>query len=194
MRLDAQKYTLVLWRRAWETKASAKKPTGGTIENGYRLLWGEEGYPMVIKSLAQLNLYFGEAFRALKSIDPESFEPLPSGLGGDEQVPSENPHMGKGGTSKHLMLPSPGSSEGDSTSTKERSSWYRRLSPSGPRAIWRRKSVSPALTPPEGLLSPEEKARLAREALQQKLSPGTKFKWSVSLKEKIRGLIADIDD
>jgi len=36
--------------------------------------------------------------------------------------------------------------------------------------------------------------KLVHQALQQKLSPGTKFKWAITMKDQLRLLIKDIDD
>jgi hypothetical protein len=55
VRLDAQKYTLVLWRRAWEAKASPKKPAGGPWRMATVSCWGKGGYLKVTRPLAQLN-------------------------------------------------------------------------------------------------------------------------------------------
>jgi hypothetical protein len=194
VRLEAQKYTLELWKKAWKAKALTKQSTGGALEDGYRRLWGEEGYAMVLKSLAQLNLKFGEAFRALRSIDPESFGPISSAVTGDKQAPSskdnkEEKRPSPPSSSPGLTPPDSATTQSDSTNRR----WYRRLSPSDPQAIWRRRSPSPVSVAGEPA-TPEERVELEQQALQQKLSPGTKFKWSLSHKEEVRSLINDIDD
>jgi hypothetical protein len=70
-RLDAKRLTLDLWQRTWQKRALDKqKPT---LQDGYQVLRGEEGYDTVLNCLTQLNIKFGEAFRTLRSIDPDSF-------------------------------------------------------------------------------------------------------------------------
>src|SRR6266480_2302529 len=69
-RLEAQRYTLQLWQNIWKQKAT--KDSAPLAEN-FVQLWGADGYDMILKALAQLNVKFGEALRTLRSIDPDSF-------------------------------------------------------------------------------------------------------------------------
>ena len=142
-------------------------------------MWGEEGYRgNQVAHPAEFEVWRG--FRALKSIDPESFGPIPSTLGGDEQVPSGR-HKNLDKNLEDLTPPGTGISEADSAKTR----WDRRLSPSDPQALRRRRRPPPPLSIPGEAATPEERAQLAQWALQHMLGPGTKFKWSLSRKEEI---------
>jgi hypothetical protein len=209
-RLEAQKYTLTLWKRSWEAKARQQQQQqqlqqqGTTIDDAYRHLWGFEGHMIILKCLGQLNLKFGEAFRVVRSIDPDSFDTMMSDTSRashldilDCQPESRGGPNQSGGSSSTTGRP-PGASGGRDPDRKKKS-WYRRLSPSDPQNIWRRKmptgveSISTEALP-TAPTTPEERAELEHKTLQQKLSPGTKFRWSVSLKEQIRSIINDVDD
>jgi hypothetical protein len=73
--------------------------------------------------------------------------------------------------------------------------WYKRLSVSDLNGIWKRKRTPSIASTAEGPADETAgKTKLAQEALQQKLRPGTKSKWSISLKEQLRSLINDIHD
>jgi len=192
-RLEAQKYTLELWQRAWENKAKQQHKT--TVEDGLQYVWGDNGYEMIRKCLAQVNVKFGEAFRTLQSIDPESFNERKDAAAADSgQSPTSS--------SFRLKLPSklhrsPSQSSISSTDPSlppqpekdlkgKRKSRFSRLSPSNPAGFWRRKRSTSVSSISEEVLT--------QQALQQKMSPGTKFRWSVSLKEQMRSLVNDIDD
>lgn len=182
-RLEAQRYTLDLWQRTWNSKAQQRAKA--TLEDGFRDLWGMDGYEMITKCLAQLSVKFGEASRALKSIDPDSFDGFTT-----LQVDSADKSRS---TSPSQQLSAPTSGHSSQTSLELRKRWYRRLSPSDLKSLWKRKSLSESSS--SNLVeTPETKLQLAQEAVQQKLSPGTKFKWSILLKEQLRALINDIDD
>lgn len=193
-RLEAQKYTLELWGRSWQAKARLQQPISGSIEDGYYKIWGESGHTMIVKSLGQLNLKFGEAFRTLKTIDPDSFGKAGADKGedGSQASPSDRGSPSSGGG---LRGPPQGPGQPPEGGTRRRW-WQRRLSPSDPNAIWRRRrneSVS-SLTSTDAPSTEEERQELEQQAVQQRLGPGTKFKWSLSRKEEIRALINDIDD
>jgi hypothetical protein len=202
-RLETQKYTLELWKRAWQAKARQQQST--TLEDGYRHLWGEEGHEIIVKCLAQLNVKFGEAFRALRSIDPDSFVNTTCVTTADSEQSPASSSSRLDVSDKRTRSPTPsgrGISSADASATAEsendgrgrRKRWYGRLSPSNSPRFWRRKrsaSISSVSAEPT---TSEERTKLAQQALQQKLSPGTKFKWSVSRKEQIRSLVNDIDD
>ncbi|KAF2802211.1 uncharacterized protein BDZ99DRAFT_468995 [Mytilinidion resinicola] len=198
-RLEAQKYTLELWQRTWNTKARQRRKDN--LEDGFKDLWGEEGYEMTLKCLAQLNVKFGEAFRTLRSIDPDSFESVTAiGKGPSQQSLPLSPMKE---TSSNSVSRSPSVSGRSSSSSKLQTQkepesnprWYKRLSVSDRNGIWKRKKRPSVASTAEGPADETAaKTMLAQEALQQKLSPGTKFKWSISLKEQLRSLINDIDD
>lgn len=70
VRLEAQKYTLALWNSIWTRKAL--RGSDGSIEVNLQELWGEDGYTTILECLGQVLVKFGEASRALKTIDTES--------------------------------------------------------------------------------------------------------------------------
>lgn len=55
-------------------------------------------------------------------------------------------------------------------------------------------SQSGTQTPVISAKEAEDQARLAEQVLQQKLSPGTKFKWSLVLKDELRALQGEVDE
>ncbi|KAF2494482.1 hypothetical protein BU16DRAFT_589361 [Lophium mytilinum] len=198
-RLEAQKYTLELWQRTWNTKARQRHKDN--LEDGFKDLWGEEGCEMALKCLAQLNVKFGEAFRTLRSIDLDNFE----GDTSIEKGPSQQslPPSPMKETSSNSVSRSPSVSGRSSPSSKPQTQkkpesnprWYKRLSVSDPNGIWKKKrNLSIASTAEGPADETAAKTKLAQEVLQQKLSPGTKFKWSISLKEELRSLVNDIDN
>jgi hypothetical protein len=199
-RLEAQKYTLELWQRIWKSKAAARRQA--TLEQGFQDLWGEKGYEITIKCLAQLNVKFGEAFRMIRSIDPDTFANVTSKEeASTQQLPASgttsttegnldtpNSNLPKEDT---ITLSSVAPSQ-DAKKGKSKQRWYKRLSTSGSSGLWTKKSLITLSSTDQD--TAESKAKLAHQALQQKLSPGTKFNWSVTLKEQLRLLIKDIDD
>jgi len=56
------------------------------------------------------------------------------------------------------------------------------------------RSQSVVQTPKIGSKEAEDHARLAGQVLQQRLSPGTKFKWSLVLKDELRALLGEVDE
>lgn len=212
-RLEAQKYTLELWQGIWTAKAQRKlKPT---VEDGLRETWGDEGYAIILKCLAQLNIKFGEAFRTLRSIDPDSFKDAPSRITLPEHVSRESSTRSSMFAvtasqilveeSSHPSLASTSSLDskgpvmvetvGNAISPTRKKHWYHRISGSMSKGkgIWRNKTsnVSPLASK---VMSAGEQAELEQKALQHKLSPGTKFRWSITHKEQIRLMINDIDE
>lgn len=199
-RLEAQRYTLELWQRIWDAKAAARHRD--TLEEGFQDIWGDKGYKITIKCLAQLNVKFGEAFRTIRSIDPDTFADIESDL---DQITQHIPvstdsltnEASSGATKTNLTQEhSIGTSSQVSlqNTKKERllRRWLKRLSTKGSVPFWKRKSLS-SLAPSEEDTA-EAKAQLADQALQQKMSPGTKFKWSLTMKEQLRLFIKDVDD
>jgi hypothetical protein len=51
-----------------------------------------------------------------------------------------------------------------------------------------------AQTPKIGSKEVEDQAILAEQMLQQRLSPGTKFKWALVLKDELRALLGEVDE
>jgi hypothetical protein len=206
-RLEAQKFTLELWERRWQEKARQQHNT--TLEDGYRQVWGEEGEVIIVKCLAQLNVKFGEAFRTLRSIDPDSFgntsSASASSTNADREqslasssfrlaVPNTNPRSSSPSGHSTSGTDSPATPESGKDQEGKNRRWYKRLSPSDPQALWGKKRPSSISSVAAEPTTPNEQTELAQQALQQRLSPGAKFQWSVSRKEYIRTLVNDIDD
>jgi hypothetical protein len=194
-RLEAQKYTLELWQKVWERKA--KQQQRPTVEDSLRNLWGENGYEMIRKCLAQVNVKFGEAFRTLQSIDPDSFAYTKSLTTPDNvESPASSSFrlkltgkLSRSRSRSNISSTDPLPSLEPEKDRKDRKkSRFSMLSPSNSPGFLRHKSSSSISS------LADDPDKLAQKALQQKMSPGTKFKWSVSLKEQLRSLINDIDD
>jgi hypothetical protein len=200
-RLKTQQFTLELWKRTWEAKAMQQHKA--TAEDGFNHLWGEKGYEMIVQCLAQLNLKFSEAFRTLASIDPDSFTDATSaGIANEPEQPTRSTSSlsssVKSGT-ESLGAEGHTTAESDKNQKGAKKTWHTRLYPSKsntskPKRFWRRKRSSSIYSDSGESPTAAEKAELAQQALQQKLSPGTKFLWSVTKKEQIRSLVNDIDD
>lgn len=149
-RLEAQRYTLELWQRIWDAKAAARHRD--TLEEGFQDIWGDKGYKITIKCLAQLNVKFGEAFRTIRSIDPDTFADIESDL---DQITQHIPvstdsltnEASSGATKTNLTQEhSIGTSSQVSlqNTKKERllRRWLKRLSTKGSVPFWKRKSLS----------------------------------------------------
>jgi hypothetical protein len=190
-RLEAQKYTLQVWESTWTRRALGHRKHN--IEDGYREIWGSEGYSMVVNCLVQLNVKFGEALRTLRSIDPDSFannkylQPVSVNL--TQSLSSKDQNTTQ-------QLKSPATEESAITERrgqphtkvggKKSDRWYRLLSRS-PSRPWRRSGRNSPTAQDQG-------AETEAEALQQKLSPGTKFTWSLLTKDDLRLQIGEIEE
>jgi hypothetical protein len=190
VRLEAQKYTLELWHNLWVDKASRRSP--GPVDAGLKEIWGERGYFKIIECLGQVNVKFGEAHRILASIDPKSvgaavhLEATPQPASSPKAASPKSDRA-----SQSLKPPETGIGRQGSKTKKRR--WYHRLSSS--TTSLSSVTAPDDKTPVEELSeASEERAKLAGDALKLELSPGAKFKWSLSLKDDLRLLLAEIDD
>jgi len=197
-RLEAQRYTLKLWQDAWMQKAERQRPVA--LADKFRAMWGSDGYDIILKCLTQLNVKFGEAFRTLRSIDLDSFqesESKPNFPSVKLLSPDPNP-LTPASSRPSSTCSTPAHESGTiSTSTKKKkfraSKIFTDLRRSGSLKFWKKSpSKTTDITEPTG--SPEEQVEQAEGVHQQRLSPGTKFKWSLGLKDDLRLLIAEIDE
>ncbi|CAD6593933.1 MAG: hypothetical protein ASARMPRED_008230 [Alectoria sarmentosa] len=216
-RLEAQQYTLQLWHKKWAYRAeSLRQSTTGAVdqEELYKTIWGGQGYAMIIQCLAQSSVKLGEAQRTLSLIDPDSIASTrqtgpasdpksPSSPVADrtlpvtslDQEPATTERQGKASSrlfSSSATLKKKAQAPDADTS---RLPWYRRRRSVNKSSQTSRSASHTEPKSPRAVVSAaEERNRLTAEALQLRLGPGTKIKWSITLKEDIRSLLREIDE
>ncbi|MCJ1290142.1 hypothetical protein MMC34_001678 [Xylographa carneopallida] len=200
VRLEAQKYTLQLWHQIWTEKAAQKFPGGSSTESSLQELWSEQGYNTILECLGQVNIKFGEAHRILASIDPNSLASTAHLQAGRDNhaAPSNSKSAAPKTSTDNVATPS-SLKPPDNIGLGRRSSrakmkrWYHRLTSSSDSL-----STDPTTqtrSPTDELATAaHERSQLASDTLKLEMSPGTKFKWSLSLKDDLRLLLAEIDD
>ncbi|KAH7065861.1 hypothetical protein BKA63DRAFT_572007 [Paraphoma chrysanthemicola] len=200
IRLEAQRYTLKLWHASWAMKAEPQRPAA--LADKFKVMWGDNGYDLILKCLTQLNARFGEALRTLRSIDPSSLQetaiesesrplsmlsPNPSLVTPESSQPSL--------TSSTTAEVTSADSHGTKSSKSRTSKFFSEKRKSTSLKFWKKpfKSTSSAKTPPSPAAQIDQ-VEQARDIREQRLSPGAKFKWSLGLKDELRLLITEIDD
>ncbi|KAK0508309.1 hypothetical protein JMJ35_009393 [Cladonia borealis] len=192
-RLNAQRLALQLWHEKWANKVGRTHETSITTANRevlYQRIWGLDGYKMIVQCLAQLSIKMGEASRTLSLIDPDSL------VGTEKMSPLIDPEPLIGTKSAHQKMSFRHflrQSSGENATKPKFSKLWHRHSKSSDAA----RSSIPDTGSKKNLYmqsSVEEEARTQAEALRLQLGPGTKFKWSIVLKDELGSALQEIDD
>ena len=195
-RLNAQRLALQLWHEKWANKVGCTHETSITTANMeilYQRIWGFDEYKMIVQCLAQLSMKMGEASRILALIDPNSLvgtEKTSSVIDPEPSVGAKTESCAPQKMSfRHFLRQSPGK---NATKPKIPKLWHRhsKLSDAARSAIPDTESKKILYTQS----SAEEEARIQAEALRLQLGPGTKFKWSIVLKDELGSVLQEIDD
>ncbi|MCJ1249236.1 hypothetical protein MMC30_006459 [Trapelia coarctata] len=194
VRLEAQKYTLELWHSIWTEKAIHKYLTSVSTEESLKQLWGNQGIlasidPASVGSIAHLQRTPGA--RSDPGSDGSS-TPLQTTPGANSDLTSQASLPGSVSGTLSLRPPEDHLLKRSSSRTKIKR-WYHLLTSS--TASLSIDSTSRATTLAEKLFTAaQERAQAASDALQVSMTPGTKFKWSLSLKDDLRLRLGELDD